>query len=182
MSHVRYRNRPLGDVTIATMSKFIIRAATSADVPTIRHLIQGLAEYEKMSDQMVATEAQFQEHLFGPKPIAEAILALEDDHPVGFALFFPNFSTFLGKPGLHLEDLYVVPEARSKGYGKALLTYLAKLAVDRNCGRFEWTVLDWNEPAIKFYESMGARIQREWLINRVDGDALQQMAAMSKFS
>lgn len=162
------------------MATLTIRSATSADVPTIYHFIQGLAEYERMTDLVTATEALIHTHLFGERPVAEAIIAFEDAEPVGFALFFHNFSTFLGKPGLYLEDLFVDKGHRGKGYGKALLTHLAKIAVERDCGRFEWTVLDWNEPAIRFYESLGAETKREWLINRVTGDALIKLAAMSR--
>lgn len=161
------------------MSTLTIRGATPDDVPTIFNFVKELAEYEKMSDDVVATEASFQTHLFGERPVAEAILAFADNEPVGVAIFFHSFSTFLGKPGLHLEDLYVPVAQRGKGYGKALLTHLAKIAVERDCGRYEWTVLDWNEPAINFYQALGAEIKREWLINRVEGDALKTLAAMS---
>ena len=158
----------------------LIRAATSTDVPLILSLIRGLADYEKLSHEVEATEEKLHATLFGPRPAAECIIALtESDEPAGFALFFPNYSTFLARPGLYLEDLFVKPEFRGKGIGKALLSYLAALANEREYGRMEWTVLDWNEPAIAFYESFGARRMREWQICRLTGTAL---AAHGKLS
>ena len=154
-----------------------IERATERDVPLIRHLIQGLAEYEKLAHEMTATEAGLRETLFGARPAAEVIIGYAGDTPVGFALFFPNYSTFLGKPGLHLEDLFVLPEWRGHGFGRGLLTYLARIAVQRGCGRLEWSVLDWNEPAIGFYESLGATLMDGWSIFRVTGDALTTLGS-----
>jgi GNAT superfamily N-acetyltransferase len=153
-----------------------IRAATAADVSLILGFIRELAEYEKLSHEVVATEADIHASLFGPKPVAECVLAELHGQPVGFALFFHNFSTFLGRPGIYLEDLYVRPTERGKGIGRKLLAQLAQLAVERRCGRLEWAVLDWNEPAIRFYENLGARILKEWRINRLTGKALENMA------
>jgi GNAT superfamily N-acetyltransferase len=158
----------------------MIRPATSADVPAILELIRALAVYEKLLDQFVITEAQLREHLFGPRPYAEVLLAEEGNQVVGYALFFHTYSTFLGRPSLYLEDLFVLPELRGQGHGKALLARLAKLAVERDCGRFEWMVLDWNTPAIQFYESLGAAVSPEWKLCRMTGDALQRFAATAK--
>ena len=155
---------------------FEIRHAEKKDVGLIRSLIRELAEYEKMVDEMVATEELLEKHLFGKKKFVEVVLGYYKDIPVGFALFFHNFSTFVGKPGLYLEDLYVKPGYRGKGFGKLLLAYLAKLAVERDCGRYEWAVLDWNKPALKFYKTLGAKVMDKWLIHRVAGDALLQLA------
>ena len=161
------------------MSEFRIAAALPADVPRILDMIRGLAEYERLSAICVATDADIYEALFGEKPFVEVVLAWEDSAAVGFALFFHNFSTFLGRPGLYLEDLYVRPEFRRRGYGRALLLHLARLAVERRCGRFEWTVLDWNAPAIGFYQSLGASILPDWRITRVTDAALERLARMS---
>jgi GNAT superfamily N-acetyltransferase len=158
----------------------MIRSATSADIPAILQLIRALAEYEKLLDQFVITEAQLREHLFGPRPYAEVLLAEEATQVVGYALFFHTYSTFLGRPSLYLEDLFVLPELRGRGHGKALLARLAKLAVERDCGRFEWMVLDWNTPAIQFYESLGAAVSPEWQLCRMTGDALRRFAATAK--
>ncbi|MCF8381602.1 MAG: GNAT family N-acetyltransferase [Bacteroidales bacterium] len=144
----------------------------------VLEFINHLAVYEKLSHEVVATAEDLGKYLFGEHRVAEVILGKFKGEVVGFALFFHNFSTFLGKPGIYLEDLFVLEEFRGKGFGKSLLTYLAKLAVDRNCGRLEWSVLDWNEPAIKFYKSLGASIMEEWLINRVTGEKLEGMAKM----
>jgi GNAT superfamily N-acetyltransferase len=152
----------------------MIRRATAADVPTIARLIRGLAEYEKLDAFL--DEASLHEHLFGQRPYAEVLMAEEEGQVVGFALFFHNYSTFAGKPGLYLEDLFVEPAYRGRGHGKALLTELAKIAVERGCGRFEWTVLDWNEPAIGFYRRLGARAMDEWTIFRLAGEALESLA------
>lgn len=152
-----------------------IRPATSEDVPTILRLIRGLAEYEKLLHEVEATEAKLQATLFptdGSRAAAECRLAWLGATPVGLTIFFTNYSTFLAKPGLYLEDLFVLPEFRGRGVGKALLLDLAKLANQRGCGRMEWTVLDWNEPAIAFYESIGAVRKTEWQICRLTGDAL----------
>jgi GNAT superfamily N-acetyltransferase len=154
-----------------------IERATEADVPLILRLIKELADYERMADEVVASEDALRQTLFGPRPSAEVVVAYAGSEPAGFALFFHNYSTFLAKPGLYLEDLFVVPKFRGRGYGKALLTHLAALAVERNCGRFEWSVLDWNEPAIGFYEKLGAKRMDAWTIFRVTGDALHKLAA-----
>ena len=142
-------------------------------------MIKGLADYEKMADEVVATEAGLREALFGPRPDAEVVIAYADSEPAGFALFFHNFSTFVGRRGLYLEDLFVKPSWRGHGVGKGLLMHLARLAVERGCGRFEWSVLDWNEPAIRFYESLGARPMAGWTIFRVTGEALARLGASS---
>jgi GNAT superfamily N-acetyltransferase len=154
----------------------MIRPATAADTPTIAALIRGLAEYERLSHAVVLDEEQLRTHLFGPRPFAEVLLAEEANEVVGFALFFHNFSTFLGQPGIYLEDLFVRPEYRGHGHGKALLSALARLAVERGCGRLEWAVLDWNEPALRFYRSLGAGPQDDWTLYRLSGDALRTMA------
>jgi GNAT superfamily N-acetyltransferase len=153
-----------------------IERAIERDVPLILELIKGLAVYEKLAHEVTATEAGLRETLFGARPAAEVIVGYTGDTPVGFALFFPNYSTFLGKPGLYLEDLFVLPEWRGHGFGRRLLTRLATIAVERGCGRFEWSVLDWNEPAIGFYTSLGAKLMDGWSIFRVTGDALQKLA------
>lgn len=153
-----------------------IRAATPADVPTILRFVKDLATYEREPDAVKATEADLQRVLFGPRPYAEAIIAEEAGVPLGFALFFHNFSTWEGRPGIYLEDLYVTPEARGQGVGKALLARLAALAVERDCARLEWSVLDWNAPAIAFYRSLGAVAMDEWTVNRVTGEALKALA------
>lgn len=158
------------------MSKLILRMASRDDVPQVLLFIKELAEYEKLSHEVVATEDILQQTLFGEKPYAEVVMAELDNTPVGFALFFHNYSTFLGKPGIYLEDLYVKPSVRGQGVGKALLRYLAQLCNERDCGRFEWWVLDWNEPAINFYRSLGAKAMDEWTVYRVTGPALQQLA------
>lgn len=152
-----------------------IRYAERKDVPLILKFIKELACYEKMSDEVVATEAILDDWLFDRKR-AEVIFALEGDSEVGFALFFHNFSTFLGRSGLYLEDLFVKPEYRGKGYGKGLLQTLAKIAVERECGRLEWVCLDWNHPSIEFYKSMGAIPMDDWTIYRVTGERLKAMA------
>ena len=156
---------------------FIIRNAALKDVPVVLDFINGLAEYEKLGHEVVATEADLERYLFGDERVAEVLLAYEGEVPVGFALFFHNFSTFLGKPGIYLEDLFVLEEYRGKSYGKKLLTKLAAIALERNCGRLEWAVLDWNEPSIEFYKSLGASTLDEWLINRMSGKDLAKLAA-----
>lgn len=158
----------------------MIRPATPADLPAILQLIRALSDYEKLSDQVVVTEAQLREHLFGPRPYAEVLLAEEAGRVVGYALFFHTYSTFLGRPSLYLEDLFVLPEHRGRGHGKGLLARLAQLAVERGCGRFEWMVLDWNTPAIQFYESLGAVVAPEWKLCRMTGDALRRFAATAR--
>ncbi|SDR86115.1 GNAT family N-acetyltransferase [Opitutus sp. GAS368] len=153
-----------------------LRSATAADVPLILDLIRGLAVYEKLAHEVVATEDALRRTLFGSPPAAQVVIAEVDGQPAGFALYFFNYSTFLAKPGLYLEDLFVKPEFRGGGTGKALLLHLAKIANARGCGRMEWSVLDWNEPAIKFYEALGARRMKEWQICRLTGPALTQYA------
>lgn len=156
----------------------MIRPAVPEDVPTIAALIRGLAEYEKLAHEVVFDERQLHEHLFGERRFAEVLIAQEDDGVVvGFALFFHNFSTFLARPGLYLEDLFVWPAHRGRGHGKALLVRLAQLAIERGCGRLEWSVLDWNAPAITFYRSVGARPMDEWTVYRLAGDALTALAS-----
>jgi len=157
-------------------SSLRIRVATVQDVPRIRELIEGLADYERLRHECVATDALLEKALFGARPYAEVLIAEWDHDTVGFALFFHNFSTFLARPGIYLEDLFVQPAFRGKGIGKALLVRLAALAVERECGRLEWSVLDWNVDAIGFYEQLGARPQDEWTVYRVTGDALTQLA------
>jgi GNAT superfamily N-acetyltransferase len=154
------------------MSEVIIRPATVSDVPTLLELIRGLARYEKLAHEMVATEPALRQTLFGDRPYAEVLIAHLDDIAAGYALFFHNYSTFLGKPGLYLEDLFVVPEHRGKGIGKALLAKVAQVARERNCGRLEWSVLDWNEPAIEFYKRLGATVMPDWRICRVNEQQL----------
>lgn len=154
----------------------MIRAATTTDVPTILGFVRDLAAFEREPDAVHATEAMLAAALFGPDRAAEAVIAEDDGTPVGFALFFHNFSTWTGRRGLYLEDLYVTPAARGRGVGKALLEHLAGVAVARDCGRFEWSVLDWNADAIGFYRSIGAVGMEEWTIQRVTGDALRRLA------
>ena len=155
----------------------MIRPATPADLPVIVKLIRDLAEYERLSDKVTLDEARLRDHLFGPRPYCEVLLAEDAGRVVGFALFFHNYSTFLAKPGLYLEDLFVEPAERGKGHGKALLVALARLAVERGCGRVEWAVLDWNEPSINFYKSLGANPEDEWTVFRLTGDALAKLAS-----
>ena len=153
-----------------------IERATESDVPLILEMIRGLAEYERLLDKCVATEETLRATLFGAKPYAETLLAWDGGECGGFALFFMNYSTFLAQPGIYLEDLFVKPQARGRGLGKALLVKLAQIARERNCGRLEWSVLDWNEPSIRFYKSLGARPMDEWTGYRVTGEALQTLA------
>jgi GNAT superfamily N-acetyltransferase len=153
-----------------------IVSATPADAPVILEMIKGLADYEKLSHVVVATEEQIRDTLFGAKPAAEVLLAESDGEWVGFALFFPTYSTFLAQPGLYLEDLFVKPHARGKGFGKALLTELAKIAVARGYGRMEWVVLDWNAPSIDFYKKLGAVAMNEWTTYRLTGTELLRLA------
>lgn len=157
------------------MSNFTYRAAREQDVPLILEFIRQLAIYEKMLDEVVATEEILREWIF-EKGKAEVIFALEGDKEVGFALFFHNFSTFLGRAGIYLEDLFVLPEYRGKGYGKGLLKQLAKIAVERGCGRLEWACLNWNQPSIDFYLSMGAQPMNDWKVYRLTGETLQKAA------
>ena len=156
--------------------EFVIRPATIGDVPIILQLIRDLATYERAPNEVTATEKQLVDVLFGEKPAAEVLLAFEDETPAGFAVFFHNFSTWLGRPGLYLEDLFVRPEHRGKGYGRALLVDLAKIARERGCGRMEWAVLDWNEPAIEFYRKLGAKPMDEWTVFRLTRDGIAKLA------
>jgi GNAT superfamily N-acetyltransferase len=154
-----------------------IRPATPADVPLILRLIGELADYEKLAHEVTATEADLRESLFGSRPAIEVLIAEADDEAAGYALFFHNYSTFLCKRGVYLEDLFVRPPFRGRGIGKSLLMHVAKVAAGRGCVRFEWAVLDWNEPAIEFYRSLGAVPMHDWTVFRVDGEALQRLAA-----
>jgi GNAT superfamily N-acetyltransferase len=153
-----------------------IETATEDDVPLILHLVKKLAEYERLLHEVVATEEDFRKALFGPDRVAEALLAFSGGKPVGFALYFSTFSTFVGRPGIYLEDIFVEPEHRGQGIGAALLTRIARIACDRNCGRLEWSVLTWNEPSIGFYERLGARRMEEWRVFRLAGAALKNLA------
>jgi len=153
-----------------------IRFAERSDVPLIVHLIKSLAVYEKLESMVVATEEKVDRAMFGERPYAETIIAEVDGKPAGFALFFHNFSTFLAQPGIYLEDLFVVPEKRGSGIGRMLLARLAQLAVERDCGRLEWSVLDWNQDAVRFYERLGARPNSEWTVYRLAGQALRELA------
>ena len=158
------------------MADFEIRTTTEADLPIILRLIQELAEYERAPDAVVTTEAGLREVLFGPQRSAEVLLALEGERPVGFAVYFFNFSTWLGRPGLYLEDLFVRPDDRGKGYGRALLERLARIAQERGCGRMEWAVLDWNDPAIQFYKKLGAEPMTEWTVFRLTQEGIAKLA------
>lgn len=153
--------------------------ATEADVPEILQFIKELAEYEKLSHEVEATEVKLRETLFGPKKVAEVIFLEHEGNRAGMALFFHNYSTFLAKPGIYLEDLFVRPQYRGKGFGKMLLSYLAKLTLERGCGRLEWWVLNWNKPALDFYASLGARSMTEWTVQRVTGDHLNELASLT---
>lgn len=164
-------------VSSSTVKDLTVRPAVAADVPLIFSFIKSLAQYEKLSHEVSATEDSLRATLFGARPSAEVVIADLKGKAVGFALFFHNYSTFVGKPGLYLEDLFVQPDARGAGVGKALLVYLAQLAQSRGCGRFEWWVLDWNKDAIGFYKSLGARAMDDWTVFRVDDEALQKLAS-----
>jgi GNAT superfamily N-acetyltransferase len=159
------------------MDRIHVRPATPSDVPLVLDLIRGLAEYERLLHKCVASEQALRDHMFGPRPYCEVIVAEEGNRPAGFALYFHNYSTFLAKPGIYLEDLFVVPELRRAGVGQALLARLAQIAVERGCGRLEWAVLDWNEPAIGFYKRLGARLMDDWTTCRLEGEALESLAA-----
>lgn len=167
---------PLNAAPIATHPPTTLRAATPADVPLILQLIRALAEYERAPDAVVATEELLREHLFGAAPAAHVLLASADGEPVGFALYFFNFSTWLGRPGLYLEDLFVLPEHRRSGHGRALLQRLGQIAHERGCGRMEWAVLDWNEPAIEFYRTLGASPLGDWTIFRLTEEGIANLA------
>ncbi len=162
-------------MTPAETHRLRIRRATRKDVPLIHTLIHELSVYEKLAHEMTATEKQLERTLFGRHRYAEVIIAEYDSEPAGFALYFHNYSTFLGKPGIYLEDLFVYPHFRGKGIGKALLQQLAKIAKERDCGRLEWAVLDWNEPAIRFYKSLGAKPLADWTVFRVTGESLKEL-------
>jgi GNAT superfamily N-acetyltransferase len=153
-----------------------IKTATKQHVPLLREFICALAEYERLSHECLVTEERLERTLFGEKPAAEALIAHWNGEPAGFALFFQTYSTFLGQPGLYLEDLFVKPELRRRGIGQALFKRLAQIACERGCGRFEWSALDWNTPAIQFYERMGAKAMSEWTVYRLTGDALARAA------
>lgn len=157
-----------------------IEPASEDDVPDILRLIRELAEYERLAHEVVASETALRDALFGSRPTGEAVLAWAGDHPVGFALWFQTFSTFLARRGLYLEDLFVVPEWRGRGVGRALLAHLARIAVARGCGRMEWSVLDWNEPAIRFYRSIGATPMDEWTVYRLTGEALADLGRTAR--
>jgi GNAT superfamily N-acetyltransferase len=161
---------------VKASENFQIRSACVDDVRIILQLIRDLATYERAPDEVTATEEQLIDVLFGEKPVAEVLLAFEGKSPVGFAVYFYNFSTWLGRAGLYLEDLFVKPDQRGKGYGRALLVELAKIARDRGCGRMEWAVLDWNEPAIKFYRALGAKPMDEWTVFRLTRDEIASLA------
>jgi GNAT superfamily N-acetyltransferase len=158
-------------------ARILIRPATPGDIPLILQFVRELAEYERLAHEVSATEEQLRATLFGARRVAEVVIANHDDAPAGFAVFFANYSTFLGRPGLYLEDLFVRPEARGNGIGRALLEYLARLTVDRGWGRLEWRVLDWNEPSIAFYRKLGAEPLDDWTVFRVTGSALLRLGA-----
>jgi GNAT superfamily N-acetyltransferase len=158
------------------VTHFSIRRATDQDISLFLSFIRQLAEYEQLSAEAVATEDTLRFNLFGSRRYAEVLLGFADDQPVAFAVFFHNFSTFLGRPGLYLEDLFVIPAMRGKGFGRAMLVELARIARERNCGRFEWSVLNWNETAIRFYKNLGAVAMEDWSIFRVSGEALERLA------
>lgn len=158
------------------MENFNIKMASKEDAPIVLDFIKKLAEYEKLSHEVTATVEDLKNTLFSKNSNTEAIIGYLNNQPTAIAIFFHNYSTFLGKNGLYLEDLFVLPEVRGKGMGKSMLKYLAKIALDRDCGRFEWSVLDWNEPAIKFYKNIGAEIKKEWLTTRISGQALVNLA------
>jgi GNAT superfamily N-acetyltransferase len=162
------------------LKTFSIRPAVEADVPVILDLIKQLAEYEKLSHEMIATEDAMRAALFGPRPAAEVLLAFLKQQPVAYAVYFQTYSTFLARPGFYLEDIFVKPEHRKKGIGKHMLAQLAKIAVQRGCGRFEWSVLDWNKPAIEFYTSIGARPMDAWTVYRLTSDALESLATQAQ--
>lgn len=158
------------------IEEYKLKLAEKNDLPVIYRFIKEMAAYEKLSHELIATEESLENALFGKDQVIEVVLGYYNETPVSFAVFFKNFSTYLGKPGLYLEDLFVIPQMRGKGFGKTLITFLAKLADERGYGRFEWIVLDWNKPAINFYKSIGANPMKEWIINRVTGDKLKSLS------
>ena len=159
----------------AAHARLEIRPATADDVPLLVAFIRELAEYERLAHEAAATVDSLRDALFGPRPAAEALFAELDGRPVGYAIFFTNFSSFTGRPGIYLEDIYVQPASRAQGIGKRLLAYVAQVAVERGCGRLEWAVLDWNEPSIQFYKSLGARAMSDWTTYRLTGDDLKKL-------
>jgi GNAT superfamily N-acetyltransferase len=161
---------------LTNISNFMIRPATENDAGTILSLIKELADYERLTHEVVATENDIRKSLFGEHPLAEALIGEYDKIPISFALFFYNFSTFVGKPGIYLEDLYVKPEYRGKGFGRKMLAHIARLAIKRDCGRFEWSVLDWNTPAIRTYDKLNAKPMQDWILYRLTGEALVELA------
>ena len=161
---------------LTNISNFKIRPAAKNDAGTILSLIKELADFERLTHEIVATEDDIRTSLFGERPFAEALIGEYDKIPISFALFFYNFSTFIGKPGIYLEDLYVKPEYRSKGFGRKMLVHIARLAINRNCGRFEWSVLDWNTPAIRTYDKLNAKPMQDWILYRLTGEALVELA------
>ncbi len=163
-----------------SIEDFTIRSTTADDCALILSFVQELADYERLSDAVVATTATLEETLFGERPYAEVTIGEYQGEAVGYSLFFHNFSTFTGRPGIYLEDIYIKPEMRGKGFGKLMLAYIAKLAVERNCTRVEWSVLDWNEPSIQFYRSIGAKPMDEWTVQRLDGRELASFAQQFK--
>ena len=160
---------------VSPPSQLTIRRAAPGDVALVLSFIRSLAKYEKLEDRVIATEDDLRRWLFGPSPVAEVLLAFEGDEAAGFALFFPNFSTFLGRPGIYLEDLFVRETSRGRGIGRQLLTHLARIATERGWGRVEWAVLDWNAPAIRFYESLGATVMPDWRVCRLTGEPLARL-------
>jgi GNAT superfamily N-acetyltransferase len=160
------------------MNELQIKAATKSDAPVVLDFIKKLAEFENLMHEVSATEEDLRNTLFSDNSNTEAIIGYLDETPIAFAIFFHNYSTFLGKKGLYLEDLFVLPDYRGNGIGEKMLKHLAKLALSRDCGRFEWSVLDWNEPAIKFYESFGAELKKEWITTRISGESLKALAKL----
>lgn len=174
------RSKSIGVIPLSDFEPLHIRAARKEDCGTIFHFIRELAVYEKLLHAVVATEAELARTLFGPQPGAEVLIAEWHGQAAGFALFFPNYSTFLARPGIYLEDLFVLPQFRGYGIGLGLLRKLAAIAVERDCGRLDWSVLDWNEPAIRFYQSIGARALDDWTQFRLDGTSLKRMAGAAQ--
>lgn len=168
----------MNDTTPAGVSTIALRFATPDDTPLILEFIHKLARYEKLAHEVVATEALLGEALFGEHPVAEVVLAHDGDTPAGFALFFRNFSSYLGRSGIHIEDLFVEPQMRGKGIAKQLLAFIARLALERGCGRLEWGVLDWDDPAVRLYRKTGAEALSEWSVYRVSGDAIAELASL----